>query len=75
MAVSEQNAEWTYEKEVKEVSLKNRYKYQDVNTSYKVGFLDDVKQLIFDPKRSADDMAMFTPESRWKLTGFETMEF
>jgi hypothetical protein len=43
--------------------------------SYKVGFLDDMKQLIFDPKRSPDDLTIFTTESNWKLIGFEEQDF
>jgi hypothetical protein len=71
---SEQQAEWIYDKEVKEMTSRNKYKYQDVVMSHKIDFLDDMKTLIFDPKRYPDDLSIFTSDSKWKLVGFEESE-
>ena len=68
---SEQKKEWSYEQEVKEVSSKNKYKYQDVEMSHKIEFLEDMKTLIFDPKRFPEDQNLFTSTSGWKLIAFE----
>lgn len=68
---SEQKKEWSYEQEVKEVSSKNKYKYQDVEMSHKIEFLDDMKSLIFDPKRFPEDQTLFASNSGWKLVAFE----
>jgi hypothetical protein len=68
---SEQRKEWSYEREVKEVSSKNRYKYQDVEMSHKIEFLDDMKTLIFDPKRFPDDQGLFSASSEWRLIPFD----
>ena len=43
--------------------------------SKKIGFLDDMKNIIFDPKRVPDDLNIFTTESQWKLVGFEEQDF
>jgi hypothetical protein len=68
---SEQKKEWSYEQEVKEVSSKNKYKYQDVEMSHKIDFLEDMKSLIFDPKRFPEDQTLFISNSGWKLVAFE----
>lgn len=68
---SEQRKEWSYDLEVKEVSSKNKYQYQSIEMMHKVEFLDDMKNMIFDPKRFPDDLNMFNPASDWKLIGFE----
>lgn len=67
---SEQRKEWSYDHEVKEVSTKNKYKYQDVEMSHKIEFLDDMKTLIFDPKRFPEDQNLFSSNSQWKLVPF-----
>lgn len=56
------------------MSSKNKYKYQDVEMTHKVEFLDDMKQLIFDPKRYPEDLNLFTTNSDWRLVGFEEQE-
>ena len=43
-----------YAKEVKEMTSKNKYKFQDVIMSHKIGFLNDMKQIIFDPKKDSE---------------------
>ena len=57
------------------MSSKNKYKYQDVIMSRKIGFLDDMRQLIFDQKRSPEDLHIFTTDSNWRLVGFEEQTF
>ncbi len=42
------------------MSSKNKYKYQDVIMSHKIEFLDDMKQLIYDPKKNPDDLNHFS---------------
>lgn len=66
---SEQKKEWIYD--VKEVPSNSKYKYQDVEMSHKIEFLDDMKSLIFDPKRFPEDQNLFTSSSGWKLIAFE----
>ena len=39
--------------------------------AHKVDFLDDMKNLIYDPKRFPEDLSMFSPQSDWKLIAFE----
>lgn len=39
--------------------------------AHKVDFLDDMKNIIYDPKRFPEDLNMFTPKSDWKLIAFE----
>lgn len=56
---------------MREVSSKNKFKYQDVEMSHKIDFLDDMKSLIFDPKRFPEDANLFTQNSGWKLVAFE----
>ena len=68
---SEQQAEWVYAKEVKEMTSKNKYKFQDVIMSHKIGFLNDMKQIIFDPKKDPEELNLFISDSKWKLVGFE----
>jgi hypothetical protein len=38
--------------------------------SHKIGFLDDMKGIIFDSKRNPEDQSIFTNDSKWKLLGF-----
>ncbi len=38
--------------------------------SHKIDFLDDMKALIFDPKRFPDDQNLFAQNSGWKLVAF-----
>jgi hypothetical protein len=38
--------------------------------SHKIDFLDDMKSLIFDPKRFPEDANLFTQNSGWKLVAF-----
>jgi hypothetical protein len=39
--------------------------------SHKLGFLDDMKGLIFDPKRFPEDHALFSNNSEWRLVAFD----
>jgi len=38
--------------------------------AHKVDFLDDMKNLIYDPKRFPEDNNIFSAESNWKLVAF-----
>ena len=74
-ANAEHKQDWNYEIEVKEVSIKNKYKYQDIEMAHKIDFLEDMKNLIYDPKKFPEDLNMFTSQSDWKLIGFEGSEY
>lgn len=39
--------------------------------THKVGYLDDMKQLIFDPKSNKEDGEFFSSGSAWKMVGFQ----
>jgi hypothetical protein len=39
--------------------------------SHKIDFLEDMKALIFDPKRFPEDQNLFAQNSGWKLVAFE----
>lgn len=38
--------------------------------SHKIEFLDDMKTLIFDPKRFPEDQSLFSSNSQWRLVPF-----
>lgn len=55
---------------MREVFSKNKSNYQSVDFSHKIDFLDDMKSLIFDPKRFPEDANLFKHDSRWNLVAF-----
>jgi len=58
--------EWNYD-----IIPKNKYVHHSVGLKTSVEFLDDMKQLIYDPKRFPEDLNLFTNTSDWRLVGFE----
>ena len=71
---SEQRKEWSYEHEVRELDSRNKTKYQDVEMTHKVPFLEDMQQIIYDTRLFKEDEAFFTQNSGWKMVGFEQMD-
>jgi len=43
--------------------------------THKVDFLDDMRQIIYDAKRFPEDLNLFSPNTSWKLIGFEDQNF
>ena len=43
--------------------------------SHKVDFLDDMRQIIYDAKRFPEDLNLFSPNTNWKLIGFEDQKY